>query len=304
MDDFRPRGTHNPSASAHRGAQRSTTLNRKFVKKPVAIPKVRTRADVEREALARRRAMVEKMRREQAVQARKRTIQPLETSKKPTQPVVTKHPMVANAEAKMKARAEAARAPIMSAQEQKDLAIKRALAQMDRMDTVVEEEVIEEVIDKKRHFWQSKRFVLAISMSAVAVLLLGYFVHLNMPDISVRVAASRAGVDGSYPSYIPRGYSLDGLVAENNGKIEMTFSNAALKFTVTQEKTTWDSAALYNNFVMREWGAEAVILREHGLTIYVLGSDAVWINGGILYKIDDIKDGLTRQQLRDIAVSF
>jgi len=311
MEDFRPirQGSHNPSVGAHQGAQRSTTLNRKFVKKPTVVPKIKTRADVEKEALMRKRAMMEQMKREQAVLVKRRQMQRLkdkEAAEKAARQA-EKNPLIELAEKKNQARAAAAQKPVMTAQELKEQAIKRAMEQMKRMDPVpgllVEEEV-EEVIDKKRHFWQSKRFVLAISMSTVAVLLLVYFVQLNMPDISVKVAASRAGVDGTYPSYIPRGYSLEGLVSEKNGKIEMSFKSASQKFTIVQEKSVWDSTALYNNFVVKEWGKSAEVLREHGLTIYVNGSDATWVNGGIRYLIDDNAEGLTRQQLRDIAISF
>jgi hypothetical protein len=73
---------------------------------------------------------------------------------------------------------------------------------------------------------------------------------------------------------------------------------------IIQEKSAWDSKALYSNYIQKEWGTGAVILREQGLTIYVMGSDAAWVNGGVKYMIDDAADGLTKQELRDIAVSL
>ena len=39
-----------------------------------------------------------------------------------------------------------------------------------------------------------------------------------MPTLSVRVAASQAGIDASYPSYRPDGYALNGPVTYGDGR--------------------------------------------------------------------------------------
>ena len=298
-------GTRKHNTVPHRPLQKSTALNRRFVKKPVVPARVVTRAEKEREAFLRRQEVANQINRERLAELKKR--QEEDAKKKNIEPVPV-HPMVAKAQDKIKARAtQPQMVSVMTAQQLKEDAIKKALKQMDRVDkplmTVVQTEVTE-TIDGKRRFWQSKRFVLALSMSAAAVLLLGYFVHLNMPDISVRVAASRAGVDGKYPNYLPRGYELDGLVSEKSGRVEMTFKRDDGRFTIVQENSAWDSSALYSNYVAQEWGPGTEILREQGLTIYVNDSDAAWVNGGMRYMIDDAGAGLTKQELRDIAVSF
>jgi hypothetical protein len=270
------------------------------VKPPAAPARVKTRAEKDREAFMRRQELANQLNRERLAELRAAK-QRAAVEQAPVNPVV------ARAQEKIKARKGAAPVEHLTAQQLKERAIQNALAQLDRMDTpvaqVVETEVVE-TIDKKRHFWQSKRFVLAVTLSASAVLLLGYFIHLNMPDISVRVAASRAGMEGRYPNYLPKGYELDGLVSEKSGKVEMTFENGADQFTITQEKSAWDSNALYSNYIQKEWGQSTMILREQGLTIYVNGSDAAWVNGGVKYVIDDAGDALTKQDLRDIAVSL
>lgn len=302
-------GTRSNTSVPYRAPQKSTALNRKFVKKPVAPTRVVTRAEKEREAFLRRQEIANQINRERLAEM-KAMQEAAAKTKKPDGPVIV-HPMAARAQEKMNTRAAQAKATTRispkSAQELKEAAIKQALAQMDKMDkpamAVIEQEVVE-TIGKKRRFWQSKRFVLALSLSAASVLVLGYFVHLNMPDISVRVAASRAGVDGKYPSFLPRGYDLDGLVSENSGRVEMTFKNGEEQFMIIQENSSWDSNALYSNYVATDWGEGTEILREQGLTIYVNGSDAAWVNGGVKYVIDDAAEGLTKQELRDIAVSF
>ena len=75
-------------------------------------------------------------------------------------------------------------------------------------------------------------------------------------------------------------------------------------FTLTEEKSSWDSSAVLANFVLPNWGNDYVTVKGQGLTIYVFGSNATWVNGGILYKIIDETNTLTKQQLHDIAVGL
>lgn len=136
-------------------------------------------------------------------------------------------------------------------------------------------------------------------------LIAGYFTYLNMPNLSVRVAAAQAGIDASYPSYRPSGYSLTGPVAFNDGQVSMKFAmNGTNKnFTLTQAKSSWDSAAVQNNYVIPATGTDYTITQANGLTIYTYGSDAVWVNGSILYTIKG-DAALTADQIQRIATSL
>ena len=150
----------------------------------------------------------------------------------------------------------------------------------------------------------AKRFALAFACAAICVGILTIFVNLNMPDISVRVAAMQTGIDATYPSYIPRDYSLSNIVSEE-GKLTMEFNGPEESvFTLTEEKSSWDSAALLNNFVKSEWGDNYVTTHEQGITIYINNSNATWVNGGILYKITTLKGSLTKKQINSIVVSL
>lgn len=209
------------------------------------------------------------------------------------------------------ARAAARKAPAprhLSAQELKNQAIQQALrrvATMDENQTTTVAERMTETITKKKPFWQKRKLAIALAMSAVSIALLGYLVHLNLPDLSVRVAAMQTGIDAAYPSYIPKDYRLDGLVSEKEGKISMTFSNkSTASFILTEEKSTWDSSAVLSNFVAPKWGESYSIIKGQGLTIYISNSNAIWVNGGILYYIEDTSNHLTKQQLHDIAISL
>lgn len=145
----------------------------------------------------------------------------------------------------------------------------------------------------------------SIASASLALLLLGgYFTYLNMPSLSVRVAAAQAGVQANYPSYHPDGYGR-GVVAYQDGEVSVKFASNSgpQSFTITQEKTTWDSTAVKENFVNKNWGDNIDIVTEHGLTIYRKDSDAVWVNGGVLYKING-NAPLSPKQIRDIAASM
>lgn len=212
-----------------------------------------------------------------------------------------KHEMVKAANAKIAAqKAEPVR---MTAQEMKDRAIQQALRKMNAMDAERGQGNFVEA--KRKKFWQSRKFAIASAMAVISVALLGYLVNINMPNISVRVAAMQSGIEKAYPSYVPMSYRLDGLVKEENGRITMNFKgNDDKTFRLTEEKTAWDSAAVLTNYVKKNWGGEYSIAKGQGLTIYVSGSNAAWVNGGVLYIIEDDSGSLSSSDLHDIAVSL
>lgn len=204
------------------------------------------------------------------------------------------------AKARMAAR-KASAPQALSAQELKERAIQQALRKVSTMNA--EEEAGKK--SAKQHFWQRKNFKIVAAMSAITLAIFGYLVSVNLPDISVRVAAMHTGIEKAYPSYLPANYRLDGLVKEENGRITMSFKNDRdQKFTLMEEKSSWDSSAVLTNYVSKNWGASYSIAKGQGLTIYVSGSNAAWVNGGVFYVISDDTNTLTSSDLHDIAVSL
>lgn len=146
----------------------------------------------------------------------------------------------------------------------------------------------------------------AIATSSLALLLLGgYFTYLNMPSLSVRVAAAQAGVNATYPDYRPDGYSLHGPVAYNQGEVSLKFAanTGTHNFSITQTKSNWDSSALEENYVIKASNGGYVPYIERGLKIYVFDNNAAWVNGGVLYKITGDAP-LSNDQIRHIATSM
>ena len=201
----------------------------------------------------------------------------------------------------------------LTAQQMKDRAIQQALSRMNKVehgaDSVSSKQSMQiqfnEAKKIKGGLFRSKKFAIAASMAVVTIALLGYLVYLNMPDLSARVAAMHAGIEKSFPSYVPVSYRLDGLVSEDNGRITMNFKNdQGHKFTLQEEKSSWDSAAVLANYVKKNWGADYSIAKGQGLTIYISDSNAVWVNGGVLYIVMDPDGHLNSSDLHDIAVSL
>lgn len=211
------------------------------------------------------------------------------------------HPMVAKANAhiaQQKQHAATAHAPKPS-QIIKQEAIRDAMSKAPAKHERPQEHKSEKQRSTKSRF-------MSIASASLALLLLGgYFTYLNMPNLSVRVAAAQAGIDASYPEYRPDGYSLNGPVAFNNDEVQLKFAanGGPHNFTISQSKSSWDSSAVLSNYVEREAGDKYITYNERGLTIYTYETNAAWVNGGILYKINGDAP-LSSDQIRRIATSM
>ncbi len=155
---------------------------------------------------------------------------------------------------------------------------------------------------KKR---RGARFFIALGCSAAAIAGLVTFVVVNMPNISVKVAAIQTGIDAEYPDFVPRGYSMETVAADKDNKITMKFvgPNDAY-FVLTEENSTWDSVAVLNNYVKVNYSTNYSTMHEQGITYYSDTGSAVWVNGGILYKLTSYGKNLTREQIRNLVVSL
>jgi hypothetical protein len=157
---------------------------------------------------------------------------------------------------------------------------------------------------KQQRSGAGRHFSLA-SGAAALLLLVGYFTYLNMPNLSVRVAAAQAGIEADYPDYRPSGYSISGPVAYETGRVQMKFAanGGNQSFVLNQERSGWDSGAVLEDYVLPQAGEDYIISRERGLTIYSWNGNAAWVSGGILYTVNG--DALlSPEQIRRIATSL
>lgn len=206
-----------------------------------------------------------------------------------------------------RAEKKAAKQASKAANKAMAIADKQAKKQAKRAQKTLAEDdsALAKTFKKQKRRNAGAKFLLAFATSAACVAALGYFVHINMPDISVRVAAMQTGIEATYPSYIPRDYQLNSVATDQDNRVIMEFAGPEnAKFKLTEEKSSWDSNALLNNFVKTNWGTNYTVVREQGITIYIsTEADASWINGGLLYTLDS--DGqLTKKQIKNIVTSL
>lgn len=138
----------------------------------------------------------------------------------------------------------------------------------------------------------------------VAVLIAGVICYLTVPALSLFVAAKSAGVDATYPGYVPSGYHYKGPVTYSEGKVTMRFASggAESNFTIEQNSTYWDSGAVLDNYVLAR-SQNYLTYSQGGITIYTFGSQAAWVNAGVLHTIDGTAQ-LSSDQILRIAGSM
>ena len=212
------------------------------------------------------------------------------------------HPLQRRANHRLQSAKSAARpaAKSTSSKDIKDRAIKQALRSVATMSETPAQPI------KRRKSGGAKRFILAFTCAAACLAAIIYFVSSNIPDVSVRVAAMQTGIEASYPSYVPMDYSLSDIISED-GKLTMIFNGPDdARFTLVQEKSSWDSATLLRNYVEPTWGSDYVTTHEQGITIYISNqtNDSTWVNGGIRYSITSEGTRLTKKQTRNIVLSL
>jgi len=150
--------------------------------------------------------------------------------------------------------------------------------------------------------------ILHFAAGGLAALILGaYVTYLNVPAISMKVASSRAGFNATLPSQTPSGYGMRGPIAYSPGQVVINFGSNTddRRFSVQQQPTTWDSAALKENYVAKNSSAEPLTYQDSGLTIYLYNSgDAAWVNDGKFYNVKTNNSQLDTKQILDIATSM
>ncbi len=282
---------HSHSAKVHQRAQRSTTLNRKVVSPTSAQPKPITRTMNDfgvRQSPETKLPVISKF-------AAHDIAQPVHIHEQ--EPVPVAHPIAIKAHQKVQLATE------------NRIAKPAEVIKREAIAAAIEQAPMHGKRKQHPHGNTQKGNIsrgLSIASASLALILLGgYFTYINMPSISVRVAAAQAGIDASYPSYKPDGYSLAGPVAYEQGKVQMNFAaNAGSnKFALAQTSSNWDSQAVLDNYIAPRSGSDYAITQDSGLTIYTYGRNAAWVNGGILYTIEGDAP-LSADQVRRIATSM
>lgn len=147
------------------------------------------------------------------------------------------------------------------------------------------------------------RLLNTFSVGFAVMLLGGYLTYLSMPNISIKMAAVQSGIDAKYPGYKPDGYTLNGPIKFKSGEVTMRYAYAdgSSAYTITQQKSNWNSSAVKEFFSEKHKSPNTTMI--DGLTIYSGGKEAAWVNGGILYQISGDAN-LSSDQIQKIAASL
>jgi hypothetical protein len=158
-------------------------------------------------------------------------------------------------------------------------------------------------IAKKLHL--SPRATSMASLAMASLVLGGFITYQNIPNLSVRVAAARAGVRAQLPGYQPAGFSMDRPIAYSPGQITLQYHSRTDEraFQLTQRNSEWNSETLLENFVATNRRPYQTY-QDKGKTIYIYdGSNATWVDSGVWYQIEG-SSALNSDQLIRIANSL
>jgi hypothetical protein len=229
-------------------------------------------------------------------------------------PLVTKfapHPVGIASTTPVKISSAAHTPDIIAATHHKSAARKHtpeALSSRELKDHLIKQQVDHAPAKANHKAHKPKKAPLRVSSVMAACLgimvLGGYLSYINMPNLSVRVAASQAGIDAEYPGYTPSGYRFDGPVAYSNGQVLLSFdaTGGTTNYKINQQRSTWDSQAVLDNYVVAQT-EEYDVNDTQGLTVYTYGNNAAWVNKGVLYTISGDAPLRTEQVLK-IATSL
>ncbi len=276
------------ATAVHSQTQRSKTLLRRAAKKPAAPAK---RPTTGRHMDMARSSKISKFAPHPVVTE---TAKPEVETQPDKAPQV--HPVAAKAVARTAAAKPVATKPTTT-KEVKDAAIAKALS-------TPKEKPAKTTKKKEVNKWH--RRLLIIAGTIVAIGLIFYAIYQFIPGVSVSIASAQAGVNASYPEYVPDGYSLDHPVTYSDGEVALKFkSNSnSNSYTITQTRSSWDSTAVLDNTVRPEAGENYITTKERGLTVYSYGNNAAWVNGGVMYVIASDSAPLSGEQIRHIATSL
>lgn len=277
------RPAHAPAQSIHQTPQKSHTLYRKALKKPDF-------ASENAKPAAERSPLISKF---AAHQHHQKAAEPAQPKNEAIAPATT-HPHVAKV---MQQHAAAAPQRQLTGSDLKEQLIKERLAEVGERP---------EKHHKKAGWLGKQQRMVTILSSTLALLILGgYLTYITLPSISLRVAASRAGVNANMPEYKPDGYSLDGPITYSPGEVVISYKSTtedSSGYKLVQKATNWDSQAVLDNYVAKHTD-NYLTFQERGVTVYTFGNKAAWVNGGLLYTIDG-NAALSSDQILRVATSI
>jgi hypothetical protein len=142
---------------------------------------------------------------------------------------------------------------------------------------------------------------LTLGATSLAVLLVaGFFAWQDIPQVSMRVAATQAHVSATVPAYTPAGYNFVAPASANNNKVTIDYKAPTGSFAISQQASNWDSSSVAANAAPASTQVQSSQI--NGTTVYIYGNsnNAEWVNHGVLFNLTD-KANLSSDQILKIA---
>jgi hypothetical protein len=297
----------------HKGAQRSQTLMRTAVKKPVSLAKITT-SQIGRSDIKSRSSRVDNSRlnRVQAIDKNHRVrrfghgVNPsaVKTAvQKPEVGEVVSHPPQSKTGASLIHKPLPSMVTSVSHQRLERL-LDEALTKADshkrvRRGHLPNQSIWQKIVNAPR--WLSLGTVLVI------LAVIGVYTAMNrVPQVAVRVASAKAHIDAHLPAYAPSGFAFAGPVSYKDGSVSIKFKandGSSREFTINQSGSKMNSKSLEDKVVPENTQVQTSVV--NGTTVYIYGqsNDAAWVNNGMQYTIKDAAS-LNSDQLLKIADSL
>lgn len=146
----------------------------------------------------------------------------------------------------------------------------------------------------------------AVAVPALAALMItaGVVTYFRLPQVSMRIAASRAGFNASLPD-TPSGFTLSGPIVYEQGQVAVSYASNTDErdLTVSQTPSNLDSESLASGY-LRTNNIEYQTYQVNGVDVFVYnGSQAMWVNGGIWYQLSG-NSRLSTEQILSLVRSF
>ncbi len=296
---------HDVTNSNRTKLQRSKTLMRKTVKKPVSVHKNQHQTVS---------ASVSNQSRHAAIQSDKRLQSALQTpthtavrrfnshaSPTATKPALANMPVVSEPR-----HSQPAAAPkIQPKKTELHNFVDRQLA---KADSASKESPFKKPRLSKRVKSRlvSNKLVSASAIGLSVLLIGGFLVMQNLPGLSFALATQKSGLSASLPHGIPSNFQMDRRISYSPGQITVAYKSRTddRLFDITLQKSTDATVESLESAISNNTSGEYQTYKSGGLTLFITAPGrADWIDGDMRYSLSG-NSGLSSEQLAAIATSM
>lgn len=157
-------------------------------------------------------------------------------------------------------------------------------------------------IAKKLHMSTKALFITVVIV--IVLIIIGTFAYLFKNNLELAIAEQRSGVHTSLPSYTPSGFGLSDInyttsVGAGSIKLNYKSNSDSRSYSLAEQTATTDSQGIVDLVINPSVGSAYQTVQVGGRTVYFFGQSAIWVDGGIYYRLTN-HASLTTDQLTQI----